>query len=855
MSGSQIKKLEKNAESVVWNVSVDVLENYDSYAFLYAKEVDANGNDYTPPGYLKIENGLTVINIGYKRDVTAAKKWVGGDGSQRPDVWFKLYRNLGIDTPQEEVNVDIAHLGPGTTSFTWKNLDTFKENEGLYHYYVKEVDANGNDYVPENYKKVESGLTVTNIFHKRNVTATKTWEGGSGLRPTVCFKLYRDIGTVSSEEEVVGADIIALNSGTTSVTWKNLNAYDTNGNIYYYYVKEVNEDGTNLDFVPANYNKIESGLNVKNVYHKTNITANKKWIGGSDPRPDIWFKLYRATVNTAPEDVSGAELKKLSDGITSVTWNNLDTFDPSNYRYYYFVQEVDENGDLFDYNGFYYGYYPGDPYFSSPGPFGYAKCECGLDVINSYYLLDVTAEKVWEGGKGPRETVWFKLYRRYVDWNGEIIVEPVPDAEIKTLPDGTTNVTWKGLPEGQSGGILAKFAASPNTRIAAPPDYTYEYFVKEVNEDGTDLDFVPEGYVKTESGLKVTNTYVIPKGNITAEKKWSHPEEYDPTILVIPEEFPEVSFVLYRSIEGGEQEIVPGTEPLIPNSGNDWKVTWSDVEITDFYANPYIFTVKEEPAPLRYNVDPGTSENNYVVTNTLILPKKITVTGTKVWKSGPNPKPDIWFKLYRNIEGESSVPVDVEIIKLSYGETKAVWDGLYDINPYGFKYIYSVKEVDEFGNDFVPEGYSKVEDGLFVLNTYESYGGPEDIRFNVVYTECDEIIGTKEFNRGDKLTFDVNVRYNRGFYAAGWISNGQSVDENTIVNRDMVVEVVWKPLPTVSGDLFNVTIKDVIMLLQYTGKTGPLKDVPKSDMIKMGFDMNGDGEINIIDVIIYLKAI
>ncbi|NLI62568.1 MAG: hypothetical protein GX362_04135 [Methanosarcinaceae archaeon] len=125
----------------------------------------------------------------------------------------------------------------------------------------------------------------------------------------------------------------------------------------------------------------------------------------------------------------------------------------------------------------------------------------------------------------------------------------------------------------------------------------------------------------------------------------------------------------------------------------------------------------------------------------------------------------------------------------------------------------------------------------------------------VTYKECGDVIGTKEFNKGDKLTFDVNVRYNRGFYPSGWISNGKTVDENTIVYRDMVVELVWKPLPSVSGDPLDTSIKDVIMFLQYTANIGPLKDVPESSMIKSGFDLNRDGKINIVDVIIYLKFV
>lgn len=51
------------------------------------------------------------------------------------------------------------------------------------------------------------------------------------------------------------------------------------------------------------------------------------------------------------------------------------------------------------------------------------------------------------------------------------------------------------------------------------------------------------------------------------------------------------------------------------------------------------------------------------------------------------------------------------------------------------------------------------------------------------------------------------------------------------------------------------SIADVIMLLQYTEGTGPFSDKTDQDMIILGFDFDNNGEIDIIDVQMFLQSI
>ena len=105
------------------------------------------------------------------------------------------------------------------------------------------------------------------------------------------------------------------------------------------------------------------------------------------------------------------------------------------------------------------------------------------------------------------------------------------------------------------------------------------------------------------------------------------------------------------------------------------------------------------------------------VTNTY---QASTVTAKKVWTDDKSKHPTIWFKLYRQIgDGAPEAVPDAAIQKLESGTTEVSWTvSLKDKDEYN----YSVKEVDENGKDFVPEGYKKTEKGLTVTNRKKNSG-------------------------------------------------------------------------------------------------------------------------------------
>ena len=112
------------------------------------------------------------------------------------------------------------------------------------------------NFLAPSHSKTEDGLTVTNkyVIPTDDVTATKVWEDGPEPRPTVWFKLYRQVGATGTPEAVPGAAIQELADGTLSVTWNNVEKTDIGGNPYIFTVKEVDADGN--DFEPANYSRV-----------------------------------------------------------------------------------------------------------------------------------------------------------------------------------------------------------------------------------------------------------------------------------------------------------------------------------------------------------------------------------------------------------------------------------------------------------------------------------------------------------------------------------------------------------------------------------------------------------------------
>lgn len=289
---------------------------------------------------------------------------------------------------------------------------------------------------------------VLNTKEKIDITATKVWQNGPEQKPTIWFKLYRQIGS-GEATAVPGAGIKELANGATAAVWTDRDKTNIDGDDYTYSVKEVDEFG--MDYEPPYYTKTESGLTVTNTYSyvspKIDITGTKVWQGGPAAKPAIQLQLYRNNEPLeAPVTLNGTEAPAWTH-----TWTGLDETDSNRVAYEYRIDEV-----------------------ATPVNYGKSISEDGLTVTNTYGSpkTAVTGIKNWIGGPdtGVRPTIELQLYR-----NGEARLAPV------TLINGQLSYTWNDL------------------ELTDGVGNNYIYTMDEVE--------VPVFYTKTAEGLTVTNTY------------------------------------------------------------------------------------------------------------------------------------------------------------------------------------------------------------------------------------------------------------------------------------------------------------------------------------------------------------
>ncbi|PKK40653.1 hypothetical protein ABB02_00102 [Clostridiaceae bacterium JG1575] len=167
------------------------------------------------------------------------------------------------------------------------------------------------------------------------VTAEKTWVNGPKVKPTIWFQLLRALPN-GQPIPVPGAPIQKLESGTTKVTWNNLEEIDINGTAYTFSVQEVDEKGR--DFAPANFEKTEKGLTVTNRFlvGSTVVAGKKVWVGGPMLKPDITILLKADGIEV--------QRKVLTNGTTSFRFDSLPIYHENGQKIVYTVDELSVDG-------------------------------------------------------------------------------------------------------------------------------------------------------------------------------------------------------------------------------------------------------------------------------------------------------------------------------------------------------------------------------------------------------------------------------------------------------------------------------------------------------------------------------
>ncbi|MDI9540330.1 MAG: Cna B-type domain-containing protein, partial [Bacillota bacterium] len=241
-----------------------------------------------------------------------------------------------------------------------------------------------------------------------------------------------------------------------------------------------------------------------------------------------------------------------------------------------------------------------------------------------------------------------------------------------------------------------------------------------------------------------------------------------------------------------------------------------------------IYTIKETTTgwttTMQVNQDPEVSASEVNVTldfpnlkHTVTVTNKqtenMTVTAEKIWEYAPTDKPDIWFQLIRinsdNSETFVGEPKKVVNNSVTWNQSDTgLTEKLLKYDENGNLYSYKVQEVDEDGNDFVPAGYSKVENGLTVTNSFIQTSDTDitSIRFEKTWE------GVPENLTPPNITVQV--------IANSPILINQVVRTAVLTYPNVVVE--WKDLPLKDAEENIIT---------YTINEKPINDFNEGDPV------------------------
>lgn len=234
------------------------LESAVSNGALGDYDISYTVNGVSAPGkqFIVVDDETADINIVVTNQqkgvvsATGTKVWSGDTLTSRPTVHFKLFRAISGGVAIAVPSAAVKAVVYPATQVSWDNLAERDVNGNVYTYSVREVDASGNDFVPDGYTKTESGLTVTN--HRATVSwtpeALKVFNAGGRALADEEFTFE----LLDSDNNVIGS---VKNDATGAIEFHSI-TYDQDdiGKTFNYKMQEVvpspGEGGISYDSVP-----------------------------------------------------------------------------------------------------------------------------------------------------------------------------------------------------------------------------------------------------------------------------------------------------------------------------------------------------------------------------------------------------------------------------------------------------------------------------------------------------------------------------------------------------------------------------------------------------------------------------
>ncbi|MBF7150827.1 Cna B-type domain-containing protein, partial [Bacillus toyonensis] len=690
---------DNNATDRPSSIQVDLLQNGNviqtkevtaanswNYTFADLAQYDANGVAYTytvkeqpVAGYKTEVNGYNITNTKVaKMTVEGTKKWKDGNATDRPSsIQVDLLQNGNVIQTQE---VTAAN----DWKYSFANVESYDVNGSAYTYTVKERPVAG-------YKSETNGYDITNTkVGQTTVEGIKTWKDGNATnRPTTIKVDLLQNGQVVATQEVSEAT-------SWKYGFKDLAAYDAEGNAYKYEVKEQPVDG---------YKTEVNGYDITNTKDaKTSVSGTKTWNdnNATDRPSSIQVDLLQNGNVIQTQEVTAA------NG-WNYTFVDLAQYDANGVAYTYTVKEKPVAGYKTEVNG----YNITNTKVAKMTVEGTKTWKDGnatdrptmikVDLLQNGNVIktqDVLAAIGWkyifadlEAYDANGVAYQYEVKEHLVaGYKSEISGYDITNTKVgQTTVEGTK--TWKdgnatNRPEMIKVDLLQNGKVIDTKEVNAASEWKYAFtdlatydaegnaYKYEVKEQPVD------GYKSEVKGYDITNTKVA-QTTVEGTKTWKDGNATNrPTTIKVD------------LLQNGK---VIDTKEV--SAAGEWKYAFTDLAAYDAEGNAYKYEVKEQP------VDGYKSEvHGYDITNTKVA--QTTVEGTKTWKDGNATDRPAIIKVDLLQNGNVIKTQDVLAVigwKYIFADLEA-----YDAN--GIAYQYEVKE-------HLVAGYKSEVSGYDITNT------------------------------------------------------------------------------------------------------------------------------------------
>ena len=517
----------------------------------------------------------------------------GGSGTGGGDLTNKIkIKKVDSDNTNKPLgNAKFKIVKVGDPSKVWNiitNAQGEAETERLSQgdYEIIETDAPLGyllDKTPIPVKVINGEATIATIKNKKGkitVKVTKKWENQDetplmGDKPTIRLQLLKD-----GQPE---GNPVEFTNGKITHEWTNLDKTDEHGSNHIYTVKEVGENGYNIqldgNWYKVTYDTDSQGLTVTNK-------KIKPWTPMIPPTRDL--KVTKVWKDKDNNDLVGPvekiEVELYKDG--AATGTKLDLTKANNWTgeykklpvsatlggkiHEYTVKETGESGKAIQLVGKWYGV-----------AYGGTMAD-GLTVTNK-------EKRPWTPMIPPTRDL--KVTKVWKDKDNNDLNAPVEKIEVELYKDGTPTGTKLELTKANN--WTGEFKKLPVSATLGGP--IHKYTVKETGESGKAIQFGGKWYGVTyggtmKDGLTVTNKektpwtpMIPPTRDLKVTKVWKDKDNND---LNAPVEKIEVE--LYK-------DGVATGKKLDLTKTNNWTGTFEKLDVADGLGstNYYKYTVKE----------------------------------------------------------------------------------------------------------------------------------------------------------------------------------------------------------------------------------------------------------------------